>query len=109
MLPTEKCSNRCELEVGLSHISLLHKIALFLLHVRGMDEPQGAALSGSRREAGCLGTGVGGGEQDCPRSHEAGTRAQGEGKPPLHTATRREIPSSMKVLYPFSFHVSGDR
>lgn len=59
MLPTEKCSNRCELEVGLSHISLLHKIALFLLHVRGMDEPQGAALSGSRREAGCLGWGAG--------------------------------------------------
>lgn len=80
MLPTEKCSNRCELEVGLSHISLLHKIALFLLHVRGMDEPQGAALSGSRREAGCLGTGVGGGEQDCARSHEAGTGGTGRGK-----------------------------
>lgn len=80
MLPTEKCSNRCELEVGLSHISLLHKIALFLLHVRGMDEPQGAALSGSRREAGCLGTGGGGrgaGLRAFSRSGDGGT---GRGK-----------------------------
>lgn len=47
MLPTEKCFNGCELEVGLSHISLLHKIAVFLSHVRGMDEPLRAPRSGS--------------------------------------------------------------
>lgn len=47
MLPTEKCFNGCELEVGLSHISLLHKIALFILHVRWIDEPQCAPLGGS--------------------------------------------------------------
>lgn len=46
MLPAEKCANRCELEVGLSHISRLHKIALFVVHVRGMDEPRAHASLG---------------------------------------------------------------
>lgn len=52
MLPTEKCCNGCELEVGLSHTSFLHQTALFILHVRGMDERWWVPLSGSLREVG---------------------------------------------------------
>lgn len=52
MLPTEKCFNGCELEVGMSHTSLLHQTVLFILHVRGMDERWWVRLSGSLREMG---------------------------------------------------------